>query len=58
MKYIKHSFVYMKICTVIVKDLLTRLNYSQREIELGEIAAYMHGISNVANRINHAQSGR
>ena len=57
MGYTEHSFAHVVRCVVIVKELLTKLNYSQREIELGEIAAYMHDIGNVVNRIDHAQSG-
>ena len=37
--------------------ILTTLGYEQRTCELAEIAAYMHDIGNVINRIDHAQSG-
>lgn len=57
MGYTEHSLAHVTRCVVIVKELLTKLYYSQREIELGEIAAYMHDIGNVVNRIDHAQSG-
>ncbi len=57
MGFTEHSFAHVIRCVVIVRELLTKLNYSQREIELGEIAAYMHDIGNVVNRIDHAQSG-
>lgn len=33
------------------------MGYDKREIELAQIAAYMHDIGNVINRIDHAQSG-
>ena len=57
MGYTEHSFAHVTRCVVIVKELLTKLNCSEREIELGQIAAYMHDIGNVVNRIDHAQSG-
>lgn len=37
--------------------ILSTLGYDKREIELAQIAAYMHDIGNVINRIDHAQSG-
>ena len=37
--------------------ILTELGYEQRTCELAEIAAYMHDIGNVINRVDHAQSG-
>lgn len=57
MGYTEHSFAHVTRCVVIVKELLTKLGYSEREIELGQIASYMHDIGNVVNRIDHAQSG-
>lgn len=55
--YTEHSFPHVVRCVSIVKELLTKLNYDQREVELGQIAAYMHDIGNIVNRIDHAQSG-
>lgn len=57
MGYTEHSFAHVTKCANTVKEILTKLNYSQREIELGQIAAYMHDIGNVINRSDHAQSG-
>lgn len=57
MGYTDHSFNHVKKCADTVKNILEKLNYSNREIELGQIAAYMHDIGNVINRHNHAQSG-
>lgn len=57
MGFTEHSFAHVTRCVVTVKELLTKLNYSQREIELGQIAAYMHDIGNIVNRHDHAQSG-
>ena len=37
--------------------ILSTLGYDERVCELAQIAAYMHDIGNVINRIDHAQSG-
>jgi len=55
--YTEHSFVHVNRCAGVAAQLLTDLGYSEREIELAKIAAYMHDIGNVINRIDHAQSG-
>lgn len=57
MGYTEHSFGHVTKCAVVVKDILEKLGYTKREINLGQIAAYMHDIGNVVNRIDHAQSG-
>ena len=57
MGYTDHSFGHVKKCAKLVKDILETFGYSKREINLGQIAAYMHDIGNVVNRVNHAQSG-
>ena len=38
-------------------DLLSRLGYEERQVELARISGYMHDIGNVVNRVDHAQSG-
>ena len=55
--YTEHSFSHVSNVAETVEMILTALNYSEREIELGKIAAFMHDIGNVINRIDHAQSG-
>ncbi len=57
MGYTEHSFVHVTRCAEMVKMILTKLEYTKREINLGQIAAYMHDIGNVVNRVDHAQSG-
>ena len=57
MGYTEHSFGHVTICANVVKDILSQLSYSKREINLGQIAAYMHDIGNVVNRNDHAQTG-
>lgn len=57
MGYTDHSFGHVKKCAKLVKEILETFDSSKREVELGQIAAYMHDIGNVVNRINHAQNG-
>ena len=57
MGYTDHSICHVVKCADVVKRILTALDYSPREINLGQIAAYMHDIGNVINRNNHAQTG-
>ena len=56
-EFTEHSKVHVMKCVDVASKILKNLNYSNREIELCKIAAYMHDIGNVVNRKNHAQSG-
>lgn len=55
--YTEHSFAHVEKVSSVVETILSTLNYNPRIIELGKIAAYLHDIGNVVNRIDHAQSG-
>jgi len=55
--FTEHSFAHVTRCAQVAADILTRLGYPEREIELARIAAFMHDIGNVINRSDHAQSG-
>ena len=55
--FTEHSFAHVGRCAQVAADILTRLGHSDREIELCRIAAFMHDIGNVVNRVDHAQSG-
>ncbi len=55
--YTEHSFAHVAKTAVVTKEILTKFNYDCRTIEIAQIAAYMHDIGNVINRIDHAQSG-
>jgi metal-dependent HD superfamily phosphatase/phosphodiesterase len=55
--FTEHSFVHTNKCADVAGKLLQDLGYSDNEIELAKIAAYMHDIGNVINRQDHAQSG-
>jgi len=53
--YTEHSFAHVTNCAKVAGEILTALNYSENDVELVKIAAYMHDIGNVINRVNHAQ---
>lgn len=55
--YTEHSFAHVEKVASAVELILTTLGYPERQVELGKIAAYLHDIGNVVNRIDHAQSG-
>ena len=57
MKYIEHSFAHVVRCADVAGGILEKMGYDERTVELAKIAAYMHDIGNVVNRIDHAQSG-
>lgn len=55
--YTEHSNAHVERAAASAFKILNTLGYEQRTCELAEIAAYMHDIGNVINRIDHAQSG-
>lgn len=55
--FTEHSFAHVTKCAEVAGKLLEDLGYDQRKIDLAKIAAFMHDIGNVVNRIDHAQSG-
>ena len=55
--FTEHSFPHVNRCAQTASELLTQLGYDPRQVELARIAAYMHDIGNVVNRVDHAQSG-
>ena len=55
--YTEHSFAHVGTVAKTAKYILESLKYPAREIELVQIAAYLHDIGNVINRIEHSQSG-
>ena len=57
MKFTEHSFAHVVRCADVAGNLLKDFGYDDRTVELAQIAAYMHDIGNVVNRIDHAQSG-
>ncbi|MBQ3076381.1 MAG: HD domain-containing protein [Clostridia bacterium] len=55
--YTEHSFAHVTHTAETVKYILTTQGHSSREVELGMIAAYLHDIGNLINRVDHSQSG-
>lgn len=57
MGYTEHGHRHVGVVSSITRYILENLNTSPREIELGQIAAYLHDIGNVINRVNHPMTG-
>lgn len=57
MGFTEHALPHAEICVSIVDDILTKLGYDDYTINLAKIAAFMHDIGNIINRVDHAQSG-
>lgn len=55
--FTEHSFAHVGLVAANSKYILETLGYSEREVELVQIAAYLHDIGNLVNRIDHSQSG-
>lgn len=55
--YTEHSFNHVCRVAHTTGVILQTLGYPQHEVELGQIAGYLHDLGNVINRIDHAQSG-
>lgn len=57
MGYTEHGHRHVGVVSSITRYILEQLNVPPREIELGQIAAYLHDIGNVINRVNHPMTG-
>ena len=57
MGYTEHGHRHVGIVSSITRYIMENLGASQRDIELGMIAAYLHDIGNVISRENHPSSG-
>jgi hypothetical protein len=55
--YTEHSNRHIGIVSKRAGDILEKLGYSKRTVELTRIAGYLHDIGNVINRNDHAHSG-
>ena len=55
--FTEHSFAHVGKVAADAEMILQTLGYSEREIELVKIAAYLHDIGNLVNREEHSQSG-
>lgn len=55
--FTEHSNAHVERAATNAFMILDTLGYDARTCELAQIAAYMHDIGNVVNRVGHAQSG-
>ena len=55
--YTEHSFAHVTKVGTTAKYILETLGYSAHDVELVQIAAYLHDIGNLVNRTDHSFSG-
>ena len=55
--YTEHGQRHAGICSTIARHILTTLGGDPREAELAAIAAYMHDMGCVVNRVGHVEAG-
>ena len=55
--YTEHSHRHISIVSKRAGDILEKLGYPERTVELAKIAGYLHDIGNCVNRTDHAHSG-
>ncbi len=55
--YTEHGHRHISIVSKRAGDILEKLGYPERTVELTKIAGYMHDIGNAVNRVDHAHSG-
>jgi metal-dependent HD superfamily phosphatase/phosphodiesterase len=55
--YTEHSYRHVGLVSFESGRILTELGYPEREIQLAEIAGYLHDIGNSINRVDHAHTG-
>jgi len=55
--YKEHGRSHAEYCADVAEQILKYLGYSQKDCELGKIAAYLHDIGNIVSTRGHEQSG-
>ncbi len=55
--YTEHGHRHISIVSKRAGDILEKLEYPERTVELAKIAGYLHDIGNCVNRVDHAHSG-
>lgn len=53
----EHGHRHVELVSRIAKNVLLRLGHPKREVELAEIAGYVHDIGNALGRTNHESTG-
>lgn len=55
--YTEHAFAHVTRVAENAAYILRTLGFSDRTVELSQIAGYLHDIGNIINRVDHAMSG-
>ena len=55
--YTEHGHRHISIVSKRAGDILEKLGYPERTVELTRIGGYMHDIGNCVNRVDHAHTG-
>ena len=55
--FTEHSFAHVGMVARNAAYILETLGYPQRTVEVAKIAAFLHYIGNLVNRVDHSQSG-
>jgi len=55
--YTEHGARHAELVSRISHNILTHLEYPERQAELAAIAGYLHDLGNVVSRHNHGQTG-
>lgn len=55
--YTEHSYAHVTKVSETAKYIMETLGYDEHTINLVRIAAYLHDIGNLVNRVEHSQSG-
>lgn len=55
--YTEHSFAHVGVSADRCRYILETMGYDERTVELAQIAAWLHDIGNLVNRVSHSQSG-
>jgi len=55
--YTEHAFPHMGITAQRCRYILETLGYDARTVELAQMAAWLHDIGNLVNRVDHSMNG-
>lgn len=55
--FTEHSFAHVVNVANTAEYILRTMGYDEHEIDIAKIAAYLHDIGNLVNRVDHSQSG-
>ena len=55
--FTEHSFAHVTKVAENCRYILETMGFSEHDLELAQMAAYLHDIGNLVNRVDHSQSG-